>query len=130
MREIICTDSLEYLKEVKNKFDLIVTSPPYNIGKEYEKKTSLDNYKKWLKPFIERFYLSLTSEGQICFQVGNFVDKGKVYPLDCVLFQMFIDAGFIPRGRIVWTFGNGLHCKKRFSGRHETIMWFSKSENY
>jgi adenine-specific DNA-methyltransferase len=34
------------------------------------------------------------------------------------------------RNRIVWTFGHGLHCQKRFSGRHETILWFTKSDDY
>ena len=46
------------------------------------------------------------------------------------MFQCFIELGLIPRNRIVWTFGHGLHCKKRFSGRYETVLWFSKGEDY
>lgn len=110
--------------------DLILFSPPYNIGKEYEVKTSLDNYSKWLLDIINDCYNHLNEKGSICIQLGNYIDKGAVYPLDCLLFNDIFKIGFIPRNRIVWTFGHGLHCKNRFSGRHETILWFTKSKNY
>lgn len=64
------------------------------------------------------------------FQVGNYVENGAVYPLDCLLFDLFLAEGFIPRNRIVWHFGHGLHAKKRFSGRHETLLWFTKTNDY
>lgn len=127
---VIFGDSYEYLMNKKGVFDLAITSPPYNIGKEYEEKRSLTEYKIWIKPFIQYMYESLKPNGQICFQVGNYVNKGRVYPLDCILFDMFLEFGFIPRGRIIWSFGHGLHCKNRFSGRHETILWFTKTDEY
>lgn len=110
--------------------DLIITSPPYNVGKEYEVKKAIHAYINSFEPFISESYRILSNSGSICLQVGNHVDKGVVYPLDCLLFNSFIKAGFIPRNRIVWHFGHGLHCKNRFSGRHETILWFTKSNNY
>lgn len=130
INEIIHTDSLEYLKSTESRFDLIVTSPPYNIGKEYEETKTLNEYKAWLKHYVYQFYRVLKNSGSICFQIGNYVKDGVVFPLDCVLFDLFIQEGFIPRNRIVWTFGHGLHCKKRMSGRHETILWFTKSNDY
>lgn len=118
------------MNSVGQKVNLILSSPPYNIGKEYENKTALQSYLEWQKELIKEYYEVLTNDGTLVYQVGNFVDKGKVYPLDCLLFTCFIEQGFIPRNRIVWTFGHGLHCSKRLSGRHETLMVFTKSEKY
>ena len=72
----------------------------------------------------------LHPQGSICWQVGNHVDDGEVFPLDIILYQKFKDLGLKLRNRIVWTFGHGLHCQKRFSGRHETILWFTKGDDY
>jgi adenine-specific DNA-methyltransferase len=109
---------------------LIVTSPPYNIGKEYEKKTSNDVYIEQQSAAIAEAFRLLHPEGSICWQVGNHVDDGEVFPLDIILYKKFKDHGLKLRNRIVWTFGHGLHCQKRFSGRHETILWFTKGNDY
>ena len=66
----------------------------------------------------------------ICWQVGNHVDNGEIFPLDIILYPIFTAHGLQLRNRIVWTFGHGLHCQKRFSGRYETILWFTKSGDY
>ena len=108
--------------------DLTITSPPYNIGKAYESKSSLVDYLEWHSEVISQVARITKQGGSICWQVGNHIADGAVYPLDCLLFGEFIKCGLIPRNRIVWTFGHGLHCKNRFSGRHETILWFSKGE--
>lgn len=79
---------------------------------------------------VEECVRVLKPNGSIAFQLGNYVDKGRVIPLDCLLFDKFFSSGLIPRNRIIWTFGHGLHCKNRFSGRHETILWFTKSDKY
>jgi adenine-specific DNA-methyltransferase len=117
-------------------FDLIVTSPPYNIGKEYEDVTTLDAYIEWQKRIIGKCVEHLSRSGSICWQVGNFIQKGKtaketsIVPLDIPLFDVFQSLGLKLRNRIVWRFGHGLHCKHRFSGRYETILWFTKSDDY
>jgi adenine-specific DNA-methyltransferase len=111
-------------------FHLIVTSPPYNIGKEYEKRTTLDRYIEEQSATIAEAVRLLHPNGSICWQVGNHVDDGEVFPLDAVLYHKFKDHGLKLRNRIVWTFGHGLHCQNRFSGRHETILWFTKSDDY
>ena len=71
----------------------------------------------------------LKDEGSICWQVGNYVNKGEIVPLDVLLYNIFIDLGFVMRNRIIWHFEHGLHCKNRFSGRYETINWYTRKGN-
>jgi DNA modification methylase len=72
----------------------------------------------------------LRQDGSICWQVGNFVEDGEVYPLDIYYYHMFKQLGMQLRNRIVWGFGHGLHASRRFSGRYETLLWFTKSKDY
>jgi adenine-specific DNA-methyltransferase len=128
---IECSDNLTYMRTLPSEsMHLIVTSPPYNLGKEYEKRRSLEVYTEEQAATIAEAVRLLHPKGSICWQVGNYIEDGEVFPLDAVLYPMFKMHGLQLRNRIVWTFGHGLHCQKRFSGRHETILWFTKSENY
>jgi adenine-specific DNA-methyltransferase len=108
---------------------LIVTSPPYNLGKSYEKKTSLEKYLAIEREVIGRCIDKLAPGGSICWQIGNHVCNGEVYPLDILLYGIFKERGLSLRNRIVWHFEHGLHCSKRFSGRYETILWFTKDNS-
>ncbi len=122
---------LDFLKELPdNSIQLIVTSPPYNIGKEYEKKLNLNDYIRSQEVVIKQCYRVLKTEGHICWQVGNYTNKGSIIPLDTILYPVFSDLNLKMRNRIIWHFEHGLHCKNRFSGRYETIMWFTKSDDY
>ncbi len=124
-------DNLDYLAGVEDGFfDLIVTSPPYNIGKSYEKRSSLGVYLDAQRKIIEECVRTLGDHGSICWQVGNHVIDGEVVPLDAVLYPIFKSLNLKLRNRIVWHFEHGLHCTKRLSGRHETILWFTKSDKY
>ena len=114
----------------KSSVQLIVTSPPYNIGKEYEKRLDIKSYLKQQTEIITECTRVLSNTGSICWQVGNYTNKGAIIPLDVVLYPIFIDLGLTLRNRIVWHFEHGLHCSRRLSGRYETIMWFTKSDNY
>lgn len=128
---IECQDNLDFMRSLKKgSMDLIVTSPPYNIGKEYEKRTSLDLYIESQAATIAEAVRLLHPQGSICWQVGNHVDDGEIFPLDVILYLIFKDHGLRLRNRIIWTFGHGLHCQNRFSGRHETILWFTKGDDY
>lgn len=111
---------------------LIITSPPYNIGKEYERgqRLSLGDYVAWLRPIIEKLCDKVTDDGHICWQTGNFVEDGEVFPLDLHFYEIFKNAGFKLRNRVIWHFNFGLHAQNRFSGRYETILWFSKGDDY
>ena len=131
MYNIKCIDNLKFTKSFPDEFfKLIITSPPYNIGKSYEKKDSLSNYIISQEKIIEECVRLLDDDGSLCWQVGNFVDKGEVIPLDNVLYPIFKKFNLKMRNRIVWHFGHGLHCSKRLSGRYETINWWTKSDNY
>lgn len=124
-------DCLEFLKGLPPEcFQLIVTSPPYNLGKEYERRVHLDLYLEQQRPVIEECVRTLKTSGSICWQVGNYVDNGSIVPLDVALFPVFRDLGLRLRNRIIWHFEHGLHCSRRFSGRYESILWFTKSEDY
>jgi len=124
-------DSLETLSRCPDDFaSLIITSPPYNIGKEYESQTRLDHYLEQLEPIIKELVRVLSPQGSLCWQVGNYVDKSEVFPLDIYFYPLFKKLGLQLRNRIIWTFEHGLHCSKRFSGRYETLLWFTKTKNF
>lgn len=121
-----------FLENTPNEpiFDLVVTSPPYNIGKEYEKRADLEKYLAWQKRIISLIVPRLKPSGSICWQVGNYVDNGEIVPLDIELAPIFKEHKMKLRNRIIWHFGHGLHNKKRFSGRYEVVMWYTKSDEY
>lgn len=128
---IECRDNLVFMREMADdSMKLILTSPPYNIGKEYEKKTTLDEYIERQSKVISEAVRLLDPAGSICWQVGNHVHNGEVFPLDIILYNEFKKHGLTLRNRIVWHFGHGLHCSNRLSGRHEAILWFTKSDGY
>ena len=111
---------------------LVITSPPYNLGKAYERDPlSVEAYVAGQARVIAECVRILRPGGSLCWQVGNHVGKGGVVPLDCLLYPVFQrHAELRLRNRIVWHFEHGLHCARRFSGRHETILWFTKGDGY
>lgn len=124
-------DCRELLEQIPaNKLQLVVTSPPYNIGKPYEKRMHLQEYLDQQREIISACAERLSPKGSICWQVGNYVDGNAIVPLDIALYPIFESLGLKLRNRIVWHFEHGLHCSKRFSGRHEAILWFTKSDDY
>lgn len=124
-------DSAKELKKLNdNHFKLIITSPPYNLGKEYETKTEIEDYLNSQKEIISLLVDKLHNNGSICWQVGNFVHNKEVFPLDIYYYEIFKDLGLKLRNRIVWHFRHGLHSSSRFSGRYETVLWFTKSDEY
>ncbi len=125
------SDALGFMNDIPSEsVQLILTSPPYNIGKEYEARTSIESYLNGMRPIVKQICRIVSARGSICWQVGNYVDNGEVYPLDIYFYEMFKELGMHLRNRVIWHFGHGLHCKNRFSGRYETILWFSKTKDY
>jgi adenine-specific DNA-methyltransferase len=124
-------DNLRFLGKIEDEsVQLIVTSPPYNIGKAYEKAAPLDSYVQAQARVISECVRVLSPNGSLCWQVGNHVQDGEIFPLDLVLYGFFKQHGLKLRNRIIWHFEHGLHGSKRLSGRYETILWFTKSDNY
>jgi len=125
-------DVLEFLEDIpKNEATLVVTSPPYNIGKPYEERVEFRDYLEWQRKVLRRCIDILKPEGSLCWEVGNYIDNGEVFPLDIYFYNIIKkEFGLYLRNRIVWHFGHGLHSRKRFSGRYETILWFTKTNDY
>lgn len=138
-------DARNMLKYLDEKFkepfiDLLVTSPPYNIGKEYEGDLSHDEYVALHTDVITKVLPMIKKTGSICWQVGFQVNKtGKkasIAPLDYLYHELFtkIAASLnIPlklKNRIIWRFGHGGMAKSRFSGRYEVVLWYTLSDEY
>lgn len=120
---------------------LVVTSPPYNVGKEYEEALTVAEYVALQEATLREAVRVLADDGSLCWQVGNFVvppakrAAGRpltmsIVPIDCLLWPVFERLGLKLRNRVVWTFGHGEHCKLRLSPRHETLLWFTKTDDY
>lgn len=121
-----CKSKLDELQS--GSVSLVFSSPPYNIGKSYEKRASLIEYLKEQRIIILKLCKLLEPNGSICWQVGNYVIDGEIVPIDLSVHPFFLEGGLKFRKRFVWSFGHGLHCQNRFSGRYETISWYSRGD--
>jgi len=120
-------DAFHRIERVRDgSVQLVVTSPPYNIGKSYEQRSELNSYLEPYRDFCKELFRVLGDEGSICWQVGNYTGEGEVFPLDILFYDLFKEAGFTLKNRIIWHFRHGLHARRRLSGRYETILWFGK----
>lgn len=125
-------DSYELLKKIPdNSIDLIITSPPYCMGKEYENDTDTESFIANHKKILPEIVRIAKDGASICWQVGFHVKDGAITPLDFLIHDILRkENNLFLRNRIVWTFGHGLHCSTRFSGRYEVIMWYTKGSEY
>lgn len=131
LNTIFAGDCRELLSQTDSEtVDLVVSSPPYNIGKEYEARRALGHYLDDQRAVLTECVRVLKPGGSIFWQVGSFTDKGALIPLDIKFFPILESLGLTPRNRIVWVRQHGLHASKKFSGRHETILWFTKGDDY
>lgn len=113
--EIKKGDCLTILKKTEDgKFDLILTSPPYNVGKSYETKTSIKKYLETQEEIIDELVRTLSDKGNLCWQVGNYVDKGEIFPLYIFYYQIFKKHGLQLPNRIIWHFWTWTSCFKPF----------------
>jgi len=123
-----CRDLLRDVPDASVR--LVVTSPPYNIGKSYERRLALDDYVAQQREVIAECVRVMAADGSVCWQVGNWVDAGTIVPLDVPLYPLFAEHGLRLRNRIVWHFEHGLHASRRFSGRYEVVLWFTRDGDY
>lgn len=125
-------DCFELLKDVPDEsIDLILSSPPYCMKKEYEDSDNPADFLYQHEIIAPELCRILKPGGSICWQVGMHVDDGVVTPLDYLTMQAFSGCLDLKlRNRIIWTYGHGLHCNSRFSGRHESMLWFTRGDNY
>ena len=106
---------------------LVFSSPPYNMGKEYETRASLQTYLKAQRSVLEVLCPLVHEYGSICWQVGNYVSDGVVIPLDNLFDPIFESLGFALMRRLIWRVAHGLNATNRFSGRYETVSWYVRS---
>jgi adenine-specific DNA-methyltransferase len=127
-----CADNLTFTQSLPDaSIQLVVTSPPYNISKPYERsKATLDDYVQKQSRVISECVRVLHERGSLCWQVGNYVNDGEIFPLDVVLYNVFKQHDLRLRNRIIWHFEHGLHGSRRLSGRYETMLWFTKGDTY
>ena len=129
--EIVLGDCGKMLAALPDEsVDLVVSSPPYNLGKEYEAKRALAIYLEEQTEILRHCARVLKRSGSIFWQVGAFSDGGALIPLDIRFFPILEGLALIPRNRIMWARQHGLHARKKFSCRHETILWFTKSDEH
>lgn len=101
INKIICSSSELMLEIPDNSVDLMITSPPYNVSKEYDEDLSLDEYLELLQKVFLETYRVLVNGGRACINVAN-VGRKPYIPLSDYLSRIMIDIGFNMRGEIIW----------------------------
>ena len=115
-------DCLELLRSMPpSSVDLVVSSPPYNLGKEYEARRALQVYLEEQTEVLRECVRVLKPSGSIFWQVGAFSDDGALIPLDIRFFPILEGLGLIPKNRIAWARQHGLHATRKFSCRSASI---------
>jgi DNA modification methylase len=98
----IIHSSCEYMKEIPdNSLHLMITSPPYNVSKEYDDDLSLNEYLALLKKAFSETFRVLVNGGRACINVANLGRKPYI-PLSDYISKMMIEIGFNMRGEIIW----------------------------
>lgn len=120
-------DALSIMKKIPDKsINLIITSPSYEVGKEYENKMSFEEYLKFHEEIIKESKRILKDNGAIYWNVAQTPKNGEILPLGAVFYNIFKKHNYYLKNWIIWRFDGGLNCKKRLSGRYENVLWFVK----
>jgi adenine-specific DNA-methyltransferase len=109
-------------------FQLTVTSPPYNIGKEYEQSMPMDEYVAWCARWCGQVHALTTRHGAFWLNVGYvpLAGRGKAVPLPYLLWDK---TPFFLMQEVVWNYGAGVACRNSFSPRNEKFLWYVKTAN-
>jgi adenine-specific DNA-methyltransferase len=108
--------------------DLTVTSPPYNIGKEYENDLPLANYLDWCGEWIQQVHRLTRSDGAFWLNLGylSMPERAKAIPIPYLLWDRI---PFFLIQEIVWHYGAGVAGRRFFSPRNEKFLWYVKSQH-
>ena len=121
-------DCQEILKNLDGEsLDLVVTSPPYNIGKEYESPLELVDYVSWCSSWMTQLFPLVRQEGSFWLNLGYvpIEGKGKAVPLPYLLWDK---SPFFMIQEVVWNYGAGVAARRSFSPRNEKLLWFVKDQ--
>jgi modification methylase len=135
--QIFCKTSEKMEELPDNSVHLMVTSPPYNVGKEYDENLTLNEYREFLKRVWSEVKRVLVPGGRACINIANLGRKPYI-PLHAFLIEDLLDLGFLMRGEIIWNkassgspstaWGTWLSAKNPIlRDIHEYILVFSKS---
>lgn len=111
-------------------FDLTVTSPPYNIGKEYEAVKPVDRYVDWCEQWMRHVHRLTTRFGAFWLNVGylNLPGRAKAIPIPYLLWDR---VPFYLIQEVVWNYGAGVAARRSLSPRNEKFLWYVKDpDNY
>lgn len=123
-----CISSLNAIN--KEVFDLTVTSPPYNIGKEYENILTIDTYIEWSKRWIDAVHMTTKQNGSFWLNLGYFSvnEKAKAIP---IIYLLWDKINFFLIQEVIWHYEAGVINKNSLSPRNEKFLWYVKNEkNY
>lgn len=121
-------DCIEGMSKISNPFiNLTVTSPPYNIGKEYESALPIDDYLTWCEKWIEQIYRLTCSNGAFWLNLGylSIPEKAKAIPISYLLWNR---VPFFLIQEIVWNYGAGVAGRLFYSPRNEKFLWYVKND--
>ena len=106
--------------------DLTLTSPPYNIGKEYERPLPLHEYLEWARSWLHDIWTITADDGSLWLNLGYVpvVDQGRAIPLPYLLWDK---TNFFLQQEIVWNYGAGVSSKRLFSPRNEKWLFYTKN---
>ena len=133
---VLCADSRNLSKIPDSSVHLAVTSPPYNVGKDYDKDLMLDEYMEMLGDVFSESYRILVEGGRACINIAN-VGRKPYVPYHAMIIQIMLECGFSMRGEIIWEKGAGAGTSTAWGSwcsasnptlrdTHEYILVFSK----
>lgn len=136
MDKIFCKSSENMEELPDNSIHLVVTSPPYNVGKDYDVDLTLDEYRIFLKKVWKEVKRVLVPGGRVCINIANLGRKPYI-PLHVYIIEDMLELGFLMRGEIIWNkasssspstaWGTWLSAKNPIlRDVHEYILVFSK----
>jgi len=120
-----CVDFLERLHGSDVNIELALTSPPYNIGKEYEQPLTLEEYLVWCSRWMNQIHSIVSAHGAFWLNLGylEVPGKGLCVPIPYLLWDK---SPFYMVQEIVWTYGAGVTAKNRLSPRNEKWLFYVK----
>lgn len=121
-----CRELLASLPEAT--VDLTFTSPPYNIGKEYESVQPLEAYVAWCVDWIQKIHTATRDSGAFVLNVGYVAHAGRARNLP-IPYLLWDKVPFFLQQEIVWNYGAGVAAKNFLSPRNEKLLWYVKDES-
>lgn len=125
-----CKEGLEIMRQHNLQVQATITSPPYNIGKIYEKPMPITTYIDWIADVSQLVYDVTSNHGTYLLNLGYLKVEGKARALP-IPYLLWDKMPFFLNQEIIWNYGAGVACKHYLSPRNEKILWYVKDEeNY